>query len=89
MVRAHGDEYRREHYVTVAQFKVLHNIASCRTAALGGHIDSCTSCGHERVSYNSCRDRHCPKCQATERAKWLERRKDPMQQLSEERATIQ
>ncbi len=74
VVRAHEGEYRRKHFVTVAQAKALRHIASCRTAAMGGHVDTCTSCRHERISYNSCRDRHCPKCQATERAKWLERR---------------
>ena len=49
-------------------------LAACRTAALGGHIDACGACGFTRVSYNSCRDRHCPKCQAAKRAEWLETR---------------
>ena len=74
VVRAHGEEFGRTHFVTTAQAKVLRHITACRTAALGGHVDACDACGHERISYNSCRDRHCPKCQGTERARWLERR---------------
>ena len=57
---------------TVAKY--VRNIGSCRTAALGGHVDRCDSCRHTRISYNSCRDRHCPKCQGPERAEWLARR---------------
>ncbi len=55
---------------------MLRHIAACRTAALGGHLDSCPDCGHQRPSYNSCRDRHCPKCQSAARADWLEARLD-------------
>ena len=54
--------------------KVLHAILCCRTAALGGHTDACSRCGHEAVSFNSCRNRHCPKCQANARDRWLEAR---------------
>src|SRR6266853_2856045 len=54
--------------------KVLNAILRCRTAALGGHADACSKCGHEAVSYNSCRNRHCPKCQANARDRWLEAR---------------
>jgi len=49
-------------------------IESCRTAALGGHVEQCDVCGHQRIAYNSCRDRHCPKCQSLTRAQWLEDR---------------
>jgi len=52
----------------------MRRIATCRTAAIGGHVDACQDCGHARIAYNSCRDRHCPKCQGLERDKWLERR---------------
>jgi len=52
----------------------MRHLAACRTAALGGHRDACQSCGFTRISYNSCRDRHCPKCQATRRAQWLDAR---------------
>ena len=74
IVRAHGGDYRRTHQPSPAQEKVLRHIATCRTLALGGHVDRCDACGHERISYNSCRDRHCPKCQGTARAEWLEAR---------------
>src|SRR3954452_15562544 len=50
---------------------VLRAISRCRTAALGGHLDSCSRCGHQAISYNSCRNRHCPKCQTQARQRWL------------------
>ena len=74
IVRLHGDEFRRVYHPSAQQEAVLRHIAECRTAALGGHIDACPACGHQRISYNSCRDRHCPKCQAIARADWLEAR---------------
>ena len=74
VVRAHGDDHRRAHHPSAAQEAVLKHIADCRTAALGGHLEACDSCGHQRISYNSCRDRHCPKCQNTARAKWITER---------------
>ena len=52
---------------------VLHALQQCRTAALGGHVDGCDNCGHLRISYNSCRNRHCPKCQNTSRERWIEK----------------
>jgi hypothetical protein len=60
--------------LTWAQFKVLRAIKCCRTAALGGHRDQCVRCGHQAISYNSCRNRHCPKCQTNAREKWLRAR---------------
>lgn len=74
MVQLYGDDYCREHPLSAAQQKVLRHIVTCRTAALGGHIDECDGCGHQRISYNSCRDRHCPKCQGPQRAQWLGQR---------------
>jgi hypothetical protein len=74
VVRLHGEDYRRERRLSAAQRKVLRHIATCRTAALGGHVDQCDSCGHQRISYNSCRDRHCPKCQGTQRLQWVNQR---------------
>jgi len=71
IVRAYGDEYRQAHRPSAAQEKVLSNIAVCRTPILGGHMDECPDCGRQRPSYNSCRDRHCPKCQGPQRAEWL------------------
>jgi hypothetical protein len=74
IVRLHGDEFRRIYHPSARQQAVLRHIAQCRTAALGGHVDVCDACGHLRISFNSCRDRHCPKCQALARADWLEAR---------------
>lgn len=74
VLRTYGDAYRDRHPVSPTQAKVMRRLVSCRTAALGGHVDACTGCGFFRVSYNSCRDRHCPKCQAGKRAAWLDER---------------
>lgn len=73
--RQHGDTYRMTHQLPLQQLRVMRAIEVCRTAALGGHVEACGQCNHTRISYNSCRNRHCPKCQNTERAKWLEGRK--------------
>lgn len=74
--RAHGEAYRQDYVLTPPQRAVMRAIEACRTAALGGHMDGCPDCGHERPSYNSCRNRHCPKCQSLEQAKWVESRVD-------------
>jgi len=75
IVRAYGDEYCHAHTPSAAQMRVVKNIVNCRTTSLGGHVDSCNDgCGFVRISYNSCRDRHCPKCQAPQRAEWVTRR---------------
>jgi len=71
VVRAHGEEYLRTHPTSAEQRQVLRAIATCRTAALGGHVEQCEDCSYRRVAYNSCRNRHCPKCQGKERARWL------------------
>ena len=73
-MRAHADDYRRLHRPSVAQEAVLRHISDCRTAALGGHLEQCDSCEYQRISYNSCRDRHCPKCQSTARNEWVTQR---------------
>jgi hypothetical protein len=75
VIRQHGDAFVAQYggSLTAAQRKALRDLAHCRTAALGGHVWRCTDCGHERIAYNSCRNRHCPKCQALARARWLER----------------
>jgi len=62
------------HRTSNEQRQVMKNIVSCRTSALGGHVKKCDKCGHKEVYFNSCRDRHCPKCQAAARAEWLEAR---------------
>ena len=74
ILRAQGAAYQARHPVTHQQVRVLRRLTECRTAALGGHVDACSDCGFTRISYNSCRDRHCPKCQASKRAAWLETR---------------
>ena len=74
ILRAHGEAYGAHHAVSPLQAAVLRRLVACRTAALGGHRDACDRCGYARVSYNSCRDRHCPKCQGVKRAQWLEKR---------------
>jgi hypothetical protein len=66
-----GEAYRRDHPLPLHHLKTMHAIEVCRTAALGGHLEQCTACGHQRPVYNSCRNRHCPKCQALAKAKWL------------------
>jgi Putative transposase/Transposase zinc-binding domain len=71
VVRAYGGTFRATHQVSHEQARVLRAIAQCRTAALGGHVEQCVSCGTERICYDSCRNRHCPKCQGRARAKWL------------------
>lgn len=78
--RAYGPSYRQAHSATISerQLRVMAAIESCRTAALGGHVDQCDSCGHRRISYNSCRDRHCPKCQSLAQAKWLEQQESKL-----------
>jgi hypothetical protein len=75
LFRAHGAVYRKAHRLSLEQLRVMRAIEICRTAALGGHKDQCGQCGHIRLSYNSCRNRHCPKCQNSARAKWLADRK--------------
>lgn len=71
--RAHGESYRRDHALPVAHLKVMQAVERCRTAALGGHLEQCDACGFERPAYNSCRNRHCPKCQSLAKLKWLEK----------------
>jgi hypothetical protein len=75
IVRAHGEAYRQAHHLSRAQRRALRAIEVCRTAALGGHRDVCDRCGAERLSYNSCRNRHCPKCQTLAKARWLDARR--------------
>jgi len=73
--RKHGDEFRRNNFLSSEQSKTMRHIETCRTAALGGHIEACDHCGFVKNAYNSCRDRHCPKCQTLVKEKWLSARK--------------
>ena len=72
----YGEAYRQQHAGSLSrdQLRVMSAIERCRTAALGGHIEQCDQCGYQRHAYNSCRDRHCPKCQSLARAQWIEDR---------------
>jgi len=74
LFREHGDEYLATYGATAAQRKVLRAVQNCRTATLGGHVEACDQCGYQRIAYNSCRNRHCPKCQGPATARWLEAR---------------
>ena len=78
--REHGESYRTKHgaHHPLHHHKAMRAIEVCRTAALGGHIDSCDTCGETRISYNSCRNRHCPKCQCLPKERWLEKRKEDL-----------
>ena len=73
--RRHGPAFLATHgpHLSAGQQRALQELALCRTAALGGHTEACAGCGQQRISYNSCRNRHCPKCQAATRAEWLRR----------------
>src|SRR5271154_1643458 len=75
ILREHGEAFLAKHggRLTTTQRKALRDLSVWRTAALGGHVQRCADCGQERPAYNSCRNRHCPKCQALSRARWLER----------------
>jgi hypothetical protein len=74
--RAHGPAWRSANvgHVSLGQLKVMSAIETCRTAALGGHVERCQDCAHERIAYNSCRNRHCPKCQGAAARQWLAER---------------
>jgi hypothetical protein len=78
--RRYGQAYRQQHgaSMSAAQRRVMTAIEVCRTAALGGHLERCDQCGYERNAFNSCRDRHCPKCQCLARAQWIEQRQSEL-----------
>jgi len=71
--RQHGESYRRAHRLPTSHLKVMRAVEVCRTQELGGHLKQCDTCGFEHPTYNSCRNRHCPKCQSLAKAKWLEK----------------
>lgn len=78
--RAHGGAYRREQtgHLNLPQLKVMSAIENCRTAALGGHVAACTKCDHQHIAYNSCRNRHCPKCQGAAAQDWMQARMEDL-----------
>ena len=71
--RRYGECFEQTHRVSAGEHKVLRAVSVCRTPELGGHLERCDACGFERPAYNSCRNRHCPKCQSLAKARWLER----------------
>ncbi len=73
--RLYGEYYDQFNSLSYEQKKAMHHIEVCRTAELGGHVEQCDQCGFERIAYNSCRDRHCPKCQTLTKEQWLNDRK--------------
>jgi hypothetical protein len=72
--RQHAEEYLAKYGASPQQRRVLRDVQNCRTAVLGGHVEQCDHCGHQRIAYNSCRNRHCPKCQGPARARWMQAR---------------
>ena len=75
--RQYFDDYKNKYKTPVHIKKIVSDIITCRTAALGGHVEICEDCGHLQISYNSCRNRHCPKCQFIKKEKWvLDKQKD-------------
>lgn len=75
ILQEHIVDYQRKYPLQGQHYKIVHDVLSCRTAYLGGHVDKCDSCGTERITYNSCRNRHCPTCQNVPRERWLKARK--------------
>jgi hypothetical protein len=75
-----GNAYRKAHkgHLSLGQLKVMSAIQSCRTAVLGGHVEGCTQCDHTKIAYNSCRNRHCPKCQGAAAREWLAKRQEDL-----------
>ena len=78
IVQQYGHDFIEKHQPIQYHRRVLNAISVCRTAALGGHVDACDNCGYVRISYNSCRNRHCPKCQGTQRERWIEGRQQQL-----------
>jgi hypothetical protein len=73
--RQYGPDYRAKHRLPLPHLRVMRAIEICRTATLGGHVETCGHCDHQRIAYNSCRNRHCPGCQSGAKERWIEQRK--------------
>jgi len=82
IIALYGADFEQKHAPTQQQRSVLAKLVECRTSPLGGHVDACDGCGTIRISYNSCGNRHCPKCQATNRERWIEAREDDLLDVS-------
>ena len=86
--KQHGGEYHKNRKLTPEQGKVMYAIQNCRTEAYGYHIDICDKCGHSEKAYNSCRNRHCPKCQGISKRKWVQSRIDEILPICYHHATF-
>ena len=75
ILQKYGKQYKEKHNLPIYVKKTLNAIEKCRTAELGAHEDICDHCGHKKISYNSCRNRHCPKCQTSAKEKWIYKQK--------------
>lgn len=78
LFRQLGPQYRQLHALPLPHRRVLRAIESCRTAVLGGHVEQCSACRHQRIAYNSCRNRHCPQCQTIDQLHWLQARRQEL-----------
>lgn len=75
ILRLFGSSYAQTHSVSPVEQRIIDDLVACRTARLGGHLEYCRQCGFERPAYNSCRNRHCPKCQTLTKLQWVEARR--------------
>lgn len=82
IIQQYKTSFIAKHQLLKQHLSVLNALEKCRTAALGGHVDGCDSCGHLRISYNSCRNRHCPKCQVTNKERWIMARQQQLLPVS-------
>jgi len=82
ILRKHIGDYQSQYPLWSEHRKIVSDLLNCRTAHLGGHIERCDNCGTFRITYHSCRNRHCPKCQHMPRERWLEKRKDEILPVS-------
>ena len=80
--RMHGDTYLQDNILTPGQHKVSNAIKNCRTSVLGGHVEQCDQCHEIRCAYNSCRNRHCPKCESFAAMKWLKAREAELSSIT-------
>ena len=75
ILEQYGEAFLQKNHLSFVQYKAMNAIRNCRTSRLGGHLDKCPQCGYERPSYNSCRNRHCPKCQTLSKERWIDAQK--------------
>jgi len=76
VLRSYGEQYLQQYPGSLLQERIIDNLTACRTAVLGGHVRRCSECDHQEIAYNSCRNRHYPKCQRGKQADWMEKQQD-------------